>query len=195
MMLEGLIFSLIGYLLGSVIFGEVVAKFKGVNLREVGSGNVGATNVSRALGKGYGLLVLVLDLLKGFIPVFFFLKVSSLENPFAFAVILAPVLGHLYPIFFNFKGGKGVATSFGVLLALSLKVALLSFLVFLLVLVLTRIVSLSSLSASLGALVLTLSQSYPTQVIFALLILCVLIFYRHKDNLKRILRGEEPTFF
>ncbi|NPA33136.1 MAG: glycerol-3-phosphate 1-O-acyltransferase PlsY [Aquificae bacterium] len=182
---------LFAYLLGSVTFGELIARAKGVNLREVGSGNVGATNVSRALGKRYGALVFFLDMLKGYLPTLLGVKLFGLDSWVVFFTGLFAVLGHMFPLFFRFRGGKGVATAFGVLLALSPKVALLSLLVWVLVVLKTRYVSLASLVSSLSALVFLLVFGYPQKVVLLALVLFSLILYKHRENVERLLAGRE----
>jgi len=125
--MEKLLLTVFAYLLGSVLFGNIVAKLKGVNLREVGSGNVGATNVSRALGKKFGVLVFFLDMLKGFIPTALAVNFYGIESKAVMFVGVASVLGHMFSVFDNFRGGKGVATAFGVILAISFKLPFCSY--------------------------------------------------------------------
>ena len=186
-----IILPIISYLFGSIIFGEVIAKVKGIDLRKVGSGNVGATNVSRALGKKYGAIVFFLDMLKGLIPTLLAIKIFGIESfATAFTAIFA-VLGHMYPVFFGFKGGKGIATAFGVLLAISPKVAILSIILWTLLVLWKRYVSLASLSATYFAFILLLIFRYPFSVLFTAFVLSILITYKHKENIKRLLTGTE----
>lgn len=187
----GAIIAFFSYLLGSVLFGELIARAKGVNLREVGSGNVGATNVSRALGKKYGVVVFFLDMLKGFIPTALAVKIFGVDSLWVVLVGLAAVLGHMFPLFFGFKGGKGVATAFGVLLAVSPKVAFLSLLVWGLVVFFTRYVSLGSIAASTSAVFFLVVSDMPTSVTTMALLIALLIVYKHKDNISRLLSGTE----
>ncbi|WP_029551689.1 glycerol-3-phosphate 1-O-acyltransferase PlsY [Thermocrinis jamiesonii] len=191
--MDNILLILFAYLLGSVLFGELLAKSKGIDLRSVGSGNVGATNVSRALGKKYGVLVFFLDFSKGLFPVVLSRIYFGDESWTTVFVGIAAFLGHLYPFFHNFRGGKGVATAFGVLVGVSPTIAILSFLVWLLIFKLKGYVSLASLGASLFALVLsifTLSQ----KLILMFLFITLLIIYRHKDNIRRLLEGTELGF-
>ncbi len=187
----GFLIFLLSYVLGSVIFGEIIARIKGVNLREVGSGNVGATNVSRALGKKYGVLVFLLDMVKGFIPTSIAVKLFGVSSIWTTLTGIGAVLGHMYPVFFGFKGGKGVATAFGILLSVSPKVALLSFLVWLMVVFLTRYVSLGSIAASISAVFFLAVSSMPSNVCFMAFVITFLILYRHRDNILRLLSGTE----
>ena len=184
--------TLFGYLLGSVLFGEIVARVKGVNIREVGSGNVGATNVGRALGKKYAVLVFLLDAGKGLLPAYMGFRVMGLEGLGSVFVGLAPVVGHMFPLFFRFRGGKGVATAFGVLLALSPMVAVLSFFVWALVLIVTRYVSLASIISSAGATLLLAVFGYGPHILLMAFLIALLIVIRHRSNIERLLRGEEP---
>ena len=187
----GIITVFFSYLLGSVLFGELIARAKGVNLREVGSGNVGATNVSRALGKKYGVVVFLLDMLKGFIPTALAVKLFGIDSLWVVLVGLAAVLGHMFPLFFGFKGGKGVATAFGVLLAVSPKVAVFSLLVWVLVVFFTRYASLGSIVASTSAVFFLVVSDAPTSVSTMALLIVLLIVYKHKDNISRLLSGTE----
>jgi glycerol-3-phosphate acyltransferase PlsY len=191
--MDALLLVVFAYLLGSVLFGEVVAKSKGIDLRAVGSGNVGATNVARALGKKYSLLVFLLDLFKGFFPVLLSRFYFGLDSWTTLFVGLFAFLGHLYPIFHGFKGGKGVATAFGVLLGVSPTLAILSLLVWLLVFKLKGYVSLASLSACTFAVVLSLFL-LPFKLFLMSFIIGVFIFYKHRENIKRLLEGTELGF-
>lgn len=187
----GILIVLFSYLLGSITFGELIAKIKGINLRRIGSGNVGATNVSRALGKKYGFVVFLLDMLKGFIPTILAIKLFGLNSLWVTLTGIGAVLGHMYPLFFSFKGGKGVATSFGVLLAVSPKVALLSFLVWLLVVFLTRYVSLASITASVSAVFFLLVGEASPNICLMAFTIALLVIYKHRDNISRLLAGTE----
>jgi glycerol-3-phosphate acyltransferase PlsY len=187
-----LLLVVFAYLLGSILFGDIVARIKGVNLREIGSGNVGATNVSRALGKKFGVLVFLLDMLKGFIPTALALSLYGIKSKVVMFVGVASVLGHMFSVFDRFRGGKGVATAFGVVLALSYKLALILFLVWVAVLFWKRYVSLASISASVSAPLVFLLAGYPFHIVLMGVFIGVLIVYKHKDNIDRILSGREP---
>lgn len=187
----GILIVILSYLLGSITFGQLIAHIKGVNLREVGSGNVGATNVSRALGKKYGILVFFLDMLKGFIPTYLAVKLFGLNSVWVTLTGLGAVLGHMFPLYFGFRGGKGVATAFGVLLAVSPKAALFSLAVWALVVFFTRYVSLGSITASVSAVFFLTVGNAPNNVCIMALLITFLIIYKHKDNISRLLSGTE----
>ncbi len=189
--MEKFLLVVFAYLLGSVLFGDLVAKLKGVNLREVGSGNVGATNVSRALGKKFGVLVFFLDMLKGFIPTALAVNFYGVESKTVMFVGIASVLGHMFSVFDNFKGGKGVATAFGVVLALSFKIALLTLAVWGGVLYRKRYVSLASIVSSCVAPLLFLLAGYPFHIFLMGVIVAGLILYKHRPNIERLLSGQE----
>ncbi|SNZ14361.1 glycerol-3-phosphate 1-O-acyltransferase PlsY [Hydrogenobacter hydrogenophilus] len=192
--MDSLLLIVLAYLLGSVLFGEHIARAKGIDIRSVGSGNVGATNVGRALGKKYALIVFLLDMLKGLFPVFLARLYFGLESWTLFMVGIASVLGHVFPIFHNFKGGKAVATAFGVLLGVSFKVAFLSLIIWLLVFKLKGYVSLASLVSSASAVFLLILFGFPFKIVLMSLVIASIIFYKHKDNISRLLEGTEHTF-
>jgi len=183
---------ILGYLSGSVLFGEIIAKAKGVDLRSVGSGNVGATNVSRALGKKFGILVFFLDMLKGFLPTIIALKLRSPESITLTLVGIACVIGHMFPFFHRFRGGKGVATAFGVVLAISGTAAGVLLLTWAVVLFITRYVSVASMIASFSSVLLFLASGYPPNLTLMALLISILIVYKHTSNIQRLIAGEEP---
>lgn len=185
---------LFSYLYGSVLFGEHIARSKGVDIRSVGSGNVGATNVARALGKKYAALVFFLDMSKGFVPMFLARLYYGLDSWTAFFVGLASLLGHIYPIFHNFKGGKGVATAFGTLLGVSPLTALLSLALWGIVFRWKGIVSIASLGACAFAFVFLMLSGYPSKIVLMSLLILLLILYKHKDNIYRLIEGKEYSF-
>ncbi len=188
----------LAYLLGSIPTGYIIARLRGINIREVGSGNIGATNVTRALGKGFGAITLLGDALKGIIPVLAVKKLLP-EGTANYELILcitglAAVLGHIYSIFLRFKGGKGVATALGILLALMPEVAGITIVLWVIVFLLFRISSLSALSA-FALMPLSGYYFYQTKTFFFLTVfLPLLIFYTHRENIVRLLRGEEKGF-
>lgn len=199
--------ALASYLAGSIPFGLVVAKLvSGTDIREVGSGNIGATNVARTLGAKWGILVLLLDALKGLLPVLFIpaLFVSPDSANFDNARVLsgvATILGHMFPLWLGFRGGKGVATSLGVILVLGPWSTLIAVIAFTLTFLISRIVALSSIVAALAFGTAQLIQFGPTAfkaekwglVAFSIAI-PLLIVVRHWSNLGRIMRGEEKRF-
>jgi acyl phosphate:glycerol-3-phosphate acyltransferase len=181
------------YLLGSVPTGFLLGYFAGVDVREAGSGNVGATNVARVAGKRLGLLTLVVDAAKGFFPVFLALRMD-LGVTVAGVVALAAFFGHLYPIFLKFQGGKGVATALGVLLALAPAATGVLLLVFLIVALAGRIVSLASIVASAMIPVAIWLFAYPTTLIGLMAVMALMIVWRHRKNIQRLRSGVEPKF-
>jgi glycerol-3-phosphate acyltransferase PlsY len=190
MEIVGIIFS---YLLGSIPTGYIVGALAGVDIRKVGSGNVGATNVARVVGKKRGLLTLIADVVKGFVPVFIAGRLDLSHTALAL-IAVATFLGHLYPVFLKFQGGKGVATALGVLLALAPMATLILIAVFAVVAVSSRLVSLSSIITALAAPFTLWSFSYSPTVIATGVFLAVMITVRHRDNIRRLLAGTEPRF-
>jgi len=182
------------YLIGSVPFGLLFTKlFAGVDVRTIGSGNIGATNVLRASGKKAAILTLLADALKGFAPV---LIVALLFHDAATTAFsgAAAVLGHTFPLYLNFKGGKGVATSFGVVLAVSPVTGSICLIAWLITALIWRYSSLSALVAFACYPLLTIfSASVNIKPYGALsLFISGMIYYRHRENIKRLLQGIEP---
>jgi glycerol-3-phosphate acyltransferase PlsY len=189
------IFALIGfaYLLGSIPSGYVLGKLSGVDVRQFGSGNVGATNVARAVGKRQGVLTLLADALKGMVPVAIGLWMHLQPGSIA-AIAIATFLGHLYPIFLKFRGGKGVATGFGALLIIAPLAALLLAGVFVAMVFPTRLVSLSSIiAAALAPLALWMSFQ-PPAIVWMGAFFAAMIIWRHRGNIQRLFAGTEPRF-
>jgi len=185
---------LVSYLLGSFPSGFLYAKnLKGIDLRDVGSGSTGATNVLRNIGKWPALIVFILDVLKGFIAVkiaYFFLY----DNIFQVLAGLFAITGHIWPIWLKGKGGKAVATGLGMFIALSWKVGLASFGTFLIVVSLTQIVSLSSITAALFLPIYMLIHTGTFKNPFTIFsfIVAIIVIWKHRSNINRILKGEEP---
>jgi acyl phosphate:glycerol-3-phosphate acyltransferase len=178
------------YLLGSLPVGLLLARIKGRDPRTVGSGNIGATNVMRAAGKTIGIITLIGDALKGFLPVWLAARFGLSESVVAI-VGFAAFLGHLYPLYLKFRGGKGVATSLGIFLALSYVATLVDVVVFIAILLIWRYVSLGSIvCAVLMPLFLILFHVHAPFVALALVIV-VFTLLRHKDNVVRLLSGKE----
>lgn len=179
----------IGYLLGSIPFGLILTRLGGAgDVRAIGSGSIGATNVLRTGRKGLAIATLLLDTAKGAAAVF----VANVIDP-SFGPIgaLAAFVGHCYPVWLNFRGGKGVATALGILLALSPFVALISAATFLIVVLVMRIVSVGSIAAALAAPVGAVAVGKST--LLPLLIgLAFLIVWKHRSNLARLRAGTEP---
>ncbi len=183
----------LSYLIGAVPFGLLFSKIlSGVDVRTVGSGNIGATNVLRAAGKKAAVLTLLADGLKGFLPVFI---VRSHFNNVTLATLsgAAAILGHNYPVYLKFKGGKGVATGFGVMLAIAPLIGLIALLVWLAAAVIWRYSSLAALIAFASYPLMTFATSSQEDIPYRALSLFVFatIYYRHRDNIKRLLAGTE----
>lgn len=193
------------YLIGSIpvayIFGRLL---KGIDIRKFGSGNIGATNALRVLGKGPGITVLVLDILKGFVVVLFLgnfitSKITGICDEILRIILgLSCISGHNWTIFLKFKGGKGVATTFGVLLGLAIKIGNLKItlglavLTWLAIFFIFRIVSLASVLTGIALpIYMTIFRQSGT-LIFASAIISVFIIIRHRSNLKRLFQGKEP---
>jgi glycerol-3-phosphate acyltransferase PlsY len=188
-----IIVTICSYLLGSIPTGYIVGALAGVDIRKVGSGNIGATNVARVVGKKRGVLTLIVDIGKGFIPVFVAGRLGLGHTAVAF-VAIAAFLGHLYPVFLKFRGGKGVATALGVLLALAPVATLVLIAVFAVVAGSSRLVSLSSIVTALAAPITLWSLSYSPTVIATGVVLAVMIIVRHRNNIQRLFAGTEPRF-
>ena len=183
----------LAYLLGSVPSGYVLGKLAGIDVRNVGSGNIGATNVARAVGKWQGALTLVADATKGFLPVL--IAIQLVFDPFAIACTAAAAfLGHIYPLFLKFQGGKGVATAFGALLAITPLATLVLLAVFALVAFCSRIVSLSAMAAAVAAPLVLWLFYQPPPIIGMGFFLAAMIVLRHHSNIQRLRAGTEPRF-
>jgi len=221
---------LLAFLMGSIPFGLIIAKIKGVDIRQHGSGNIGATNVLRVIGMKYGISCLLLDALKGFLPVAIAANLIQITGrpvqiplglPETWALILpatdaltaqiahiatalCAVLGHNYSPWIGFKGGKGIATSAGVLLALMPFAVLLLLVIWLLLFVTTRYVSIASVGASLALPLLTLwgswhhgriqDGSWNKPLFVFSLIIAILATWKHRSNLQRLRDGTENRF-
>jgi len=190
-----LFFYLIGsFLLGGIPFGLIYVKvFYKQDVRTVGSGNIGTTNVLRAAGIPVALLTMVSDFLKSFIPVFFSQKLFG-NNFYSQIVWLSTIIGHCFSPYLGFRGGKGVATFFGGLLALDFYMALYSILIWLIVFLLTGFVSLGSMVTSIVPAVVSMIKGYDLESILLFLLGSLIIIYRHKSNIARLFSGTENKF-
>jgi glycerol-3-phosphate acyltransferase PlsY len=185
------------YLLGSIPFGYLLVRaFRKQDIRTTGSGNIGATNVLRSGAKGLGIATLLLDLGKGFAAVLIARAVAPGDYDLAVAAGVAAVVGHVFPVWLRFRGGKGVATALGVFLALTWPSALCILGVFLVVVVITRFVSLASITAaaSLPLFAFYFVPNRSPMVIAGFLFLTVLIIAKHHQNIRRLLAGTESRF-
>lgn len=206
-MVECIIMAIIAYCIGSVNFSVIISKkMAGFDVREKGSGNAGSTNVLRTVGKKAAVLTLVCDILKGVVAIAISMIIGNIVEGANKELLLqiagiAVVIGHTFPIFFGFKGGKGVATSLGILLMSNWKIGLICLVFALVLMLLTRMVSLGSCAAAILFPVLTLfiDDSYTvltegkkgsTYLIYSI-ILAVIVLYNHRSNIKRLLNGTE----
>lgn len=196
--LPALIIALAAYLIGSLSFAVIVAKLMGLpDPRSFGSGNPGATNMLRTGKKTAALLTLLGDLAKGWLAVWLAAKFGAefgVQILAMHAAALAVFLGHLYPVFFGFKGGKGVATALGVLLALNIWVGLSALAIWLAVFAITRLSSLSALIASSSAPLLGAYFTGDKLTTLVLFIITALLLWRHRGNIQRLISGEEGRF-
>ncbi len=194
--MTNLIFIVAAYLLGSVSFAVLMSKAFGLpDPRSYGSGNPGATNVLRSGRKAAAVLTLLGDGAKGWLAVFVAMQFSARDEQgvlLVAAVALAVFLGHVFPIFLRFKGGKGVATALGVLLALNVWLGLSVLATWLLMAVLFRFSSLAALTAAAGAPIYALVLGLPREWVLASGIILLLLIWRHKKNIRNLLAGKEP---
>ncbi len=182
---------IVAYVLGSIPFGIISARvFGGADPRTMGSRNIGATNVRRSAGKPAAILTLILDILKGALPV---LAARALGLPYAFvaAAGLLAFLGHLYPLFLGFKGGKGVATACGVMFVLSPLATLIALAVFIITAAIKRYVSLASILAAASLPVSLYVLCGPGEYLVLGFIIAIFVIFRHRANIKRLLSGKE----
>ncbi|WP_017728048.1 glycerol-3-phosphate 1-O-acyltransferase PlsY [Halalkalibacterium ligniniphilum] len=197
MLIMGIASIIIGYLLGSISFSYLIAKkIKKVDIRQHGSGNAGATNTLRVLGVGPAIAVLSLDILKGIVAVVLALVVAPDDlGIFPAAAGLAAIVGHNWPIYYGFRGGKGVATTIGVLASLVFLTALFAGIIAILSIIFTRYVSLGSLLfvflTPIFSFFLAPTFHYPIAYLYLTVIVCVLSFWRHRTNIQRLLSRTE----
>lgn len=218
---------LLAFLLGSIPFGLIIAKAKGIDIRNHGSGNIGATNVFRIVGKKYGLSCLFLDALKGFIPSIIgisLIRFVGMKNPMMISALdpfsaefpmlkaqifqvftgLCSVLGHNYSPWVGFKGGKGIATSAGVLIAMMPAAVVILIFVFIAVLFVTRYVAVASMSSAAALPLLTLwgswfhgkiqNGTWNKPLFFFSLLIAILAIWKHRPNIRRLREGTESRF-
>ena len=197
---------LVGYLVGSIPFGYLAGKIARIDIRTIGSGNIGATNVVRALGKRYGYPVFVLDFLKGFGAVKISIAIATDAQPewsspelFGMLAAVASVIGHAFPPWLKFHGGKGVATSAGALFGLMPLATLIAAVIWALVFWFTRYVSVASLVTvvALPFVILIMSrlnQIHGNALFYSSLAIAVVVIWQHRSNFFRLLRGTEPRF-
>ncbi len=200
-MVECAVMAIIAYLIGSINFSVILSKkMAGFDVREKGSGNAGTTNMLRSVGKKAAAITLVLDILKGVVAILIAMAIGRIfENSNGALLVqvagVAVILGHTFPIFFKFKGGKGVATSLGVLIMSNWQIGLICLVFALILIALTQIVSVGSIAAAILYPVLTLfiPQNYivPGNYLIYSIVLAVIIVFNHRENVKRLLSGTE----
>lgn len=199
-----ILITIIAYLFGSIPTAYLLYKIKkGDDIRKYGSGNVGGTNVIRTLGTAWGLFIIIVDMLKGFLPILAVYLIYPDDFILLAAVAVAVVLGHVFPVYIKFRGGKAISTTFGVVAGISslpfimeptwLRILpmFLALGVWILVFVITRIVSLGSLVAAAAVPACFYFTRYPLAVVIAGIFCAILIFITHRENIKRLIRGEE----
>ena len=201
-MIDAIIILVISYIIGSIPTAIIAGKWlKKIDIRKHGSGNAGATNVFRTLGWKAGITVLLIDMFKGFIPVYWIAGLFH-QNPDTLIYLqllagICAILGHIWTIFAGFKGGKGVGTSAGVFLGLAPLALGIALLVFVIIVWLTRYVSLGSILAALTLLIILLLQKFvlnmfvPDILLYVCTVIVILIWIAHKENIKRLLKGDE----
>ena len=184
------------YLIGAIPFGFLIGKMRGVDVRTVGSKNIGATNVYRTVGHKWGFLAFFCDFLKGFLPAFLALRLaSSVNENLPVCVGLAAVVGHTLTVFMKFRGGKGVATAFGMMVALATYPALLAFGIFVVTVWISHYISLGSMlaAASLAVLVWMFPCLLAVRIIAVLV--AVFVIVKHKSNIQRLMKGCENKIY
>jgi len=201
-MLDAVFVIIISYLFGSfptaIIAGKLLKK---IDIREHGSGNAGATNVFRILGWKAGVIVLLIDMIKGFVPVFWLVGLIH-NNPdsliyYQIIAAVAAICGHIWTVFAGFKGGKGVGTSAGVFLGLTPIPLIIALVIFIIIVALTRYVSLGSITAALVFLCILIYQKFilssyvPDILLYLAVVAVILIWYAHRENIRRLLKGNE----
>jgi acyl phosphate:glycerol-3-phosphate acyltransferase len=197
---------LVSYLLGSIPAGYLAGRIAGIDIRHAGSGNIGATNVTRVLGKRYGYPVFVVDFLKGLVAVSISILIEKRAQPvsvptelFGIVAAISCVIGHSFPVWLSFKGGKGVATSMGALFGIVPFVALIGVAVWVITFEMTRYVSVASMTAALAVpisilILMPLKQTGGAVLLYFSICLAALVIFRHRSNLSRLVRGTEPRF-
>ncbi len=199
-----ILFVILSYLIGSIPTAYIIYKFrKGDDIRNYGSGNVGGTNVLRTAGPGLGTATIIIDIVKGFIPVLIIYFIFPASYILYIIATVAVLIGHVFPIFLRFKGGKGVSTTGGLIIAtcvlpfsgvslwLRILPAIVIVLTVLLVFFITRIMSIGSLSAAFILPIMFFACRYDLYIIIATICWALIVIIAHKDNIKRLIKGEE----
>lgn len=195
MNIELIITLIIAYMIGAIPCGVVLVKLVGgEDVRKSGSGNIGATNVYRVAGRKLGAMTFIGDALKGALPVVYAIFLAEMPNDQVAMVATATFLGHLYPIYIGFKGGKGVATACGIYLVLSPLTAAIGLTLFALILWRSRYVSLASICAAVSILFINYGIERDIPLLLASLFLSGMVVFRHRENIKRLRAGTESKF-
>lgn len=182
----------LAYLVGAIPFGLIVGKvFYGADVRQHGSGNVGTTNVFRVLGKKAGVVVMVLDIMKGYVPALLAVLIFDSQPWYVIFVAAAPVVGHMYSVFLKGSGGKGVATGAGVVLALYPLAFLICFATWIALILVTRYVSVASLTVAVLVPVLVILHHDPLPYEIAGVLVGIIVWWAHRGNIRRLLKGTE----
>ena len=192
-MIQNLILaSVSAFILGSIPFGVIISRFTtNIDITKQGSGNIGATNVARSLGIKWGIVTLVLDFFKGFVPIYICQKIFNWPAAGLCTIGLASILGHQFSIFLRFRGGKGVSTVFGVFIAISTIPTLMALIIFFGIVYWSDYISLASLSAVSAMPVLLLISRNSMAYVIGSFLMAALICFKHKGNIQRLLKGEE----
>lgn len=195
MNIELIIILVLSYLIGAIPCGVVLVKLVGgEDVRKSGSGNIGATNVHRVAGRKLGVMTLFGDALKGAIPIAYAIFLAEMPNDQVAMVAVATFLGHLYPIYIGFKGGKGVATACGIYLTLSPLTAVIGLTIFGLIIWRSRYVSLASICAAISIPAINYGIDRDIPLLLAGLFLSGMVVFRHRENIKRLMSGTESKF-
>ncbi|MFC1754280.1 glycerol-3-phosphate 1-O-acyltransferase PlsY [Thermoproteota archaeon] len=189
-MILKIVYIILTYLVGAVPFALIVSKFKHVDLSKIGSGNLGATNVYRALGMKYAVLVFVLDSIKGCLPVLIAIQIWDLPW-YHILVGFTAIIGHSLSLFAGFKGGKGAATGVGVLFAISPSICLILGVLAAIIITATRYVALGTITCAALVPIFLFIMNYPVEYVIGVGIVSVFVIIRHKKNIIRLVKGEE----
>lgn len=183
-----IIVMICSYFIGNISPSTIIGKSKGIDIKKAGSGNAGTTNALRVLGKKAALITLCIDILKGFLAVFIAVKLLNHDGYALFSALFV-FLGHVWPVLYGFKGGKGVATAFGALLAVRWEMALICLAIVILIVIFTRMVSLGSVCAAIIFPVLCFFMR--REFILPGIIMALILIFKHRANIERILAGKE----
>ena len=199
MILNDVLFIILSYLFGSISGSLLLGKFNNIDIRKLGSGNAGGTNALRSVGPLFAFGTIMIDIFKGFIPVYFLPSLINNGNPWIPVLLgIAAVVGHVYPIFYSFKGGKGAGTLVGVVMAIFPISIPIIFCTWIIILVFTGYVGLSTMCAGISLVVITYLQ-YPYNGIdsafgYFTIGIAIFLFYTHRENIQRMLSGNENQF-